>query len=77
MSQLEFFGALEWQGRLGLISWCFFRSAHEPIDLPNVETFIASVDQSVLDTLRKFTFLLLLQWNLLRGLLSRFCSTER
>lgn len=39
----------------------FFRSAHEPIDLPNVETFIASVDQSVLDTLRKFTFLLLLQ----------------
>lgn len=55
----------------------FFRSAHEPIDLPNVETFIASVDQSVLDTLRKFTFLLLLQWNLLRGLLSRFCSTER
>lgn len=36
----------------------FSRSAHEPIDLPNVETFLASVGQSVLDTLRKFTFLL-------------------
>lgn len=35
----------------------FSRSAHEPIDLPDVETFLASVDQSVLDTLRKFTFL--------------------
>ncbi|KIR34059.1 hypothetical protein I352_03292 [Cryptococcus deuterogattii MMRL2647] len=29
----------------------FSRSAHEPIDLPDVETFLASVDQSVLDTL--------------------------
>ncbi|KAE8539465.1 hypothetical protein D1P53_004566 [Cryptococcus gattii VGV] len=28
-----------------------YESAHEPIDLPNVETFLASVDQSVLDTL--------------------------
>ncbi|OWZ36012.1 hypothetical protein C356_04872 [Cryptococcus neoformans c45] len=29
----------------------FSRSSHEPIDLPDVETFLASVDQSVLDTL--------------------------
>ncbi|OXH26869.1 hypothetical protein J008_04879 [Cryptococcus neoformans] len=28
-----------------------YESSHEPIDLPDVETFLASVDQSVLDTL--------------------------